>query len=281
MLTNFSGPKLLIAAVAIWGISILIFDLDHDSIEAGGTRPVAAITATAPATSQSKSVSLTETIPDPKPADMNSVVSAPARLDSKQLSAAPEIVDAGSKAVIAALKAATAALEMAAATLKLAADRNADLATVIEHEPLKQTKSPPTPATNQATTVIADGDRIDYDRQSQPIAPQPLPSNAQRYLVQGRQAAWQGYYQEASAHFRMAVSLAPKNSAIHGELGNLLYTIGNWPEAVEQFIIAFDLHLVAGEHQRAAELLPILQQLAPARAAKFKLRLIRSQRAQG
>ncbi len=277
MVTAKSGLKVLAVAVVAWGISN--WALDHDAgIEHANTPDAAAQVAdTTAAVAPPASPVVVET------ASPVVVETAP----SAQLIAPPMLTEVNAQALIAALEAATTTLKMAAATLQLAVQRHADTVSVTQQQARSAAKSLPASASTATAApkspTVAFGAAATDSHASSPGSAALLfaeADEAQYHLAQGRQALWHGKDQDALTYFRKAAALAPDNTAIQGELGNLLYRMGHWPEAVNQFFAVSELHLAAGEYQQVFEMLPLFHRLAPAKANELSRRLRHAQEPQ-
>ena len=78
-----------------------------------------------------------------------------------------------------------------------------------------------------------------------------------------RRAAWEGRYTDALSHYRAAARLRPNHYVVWGEMGNVLWTMGRWPEAAYALEGAATLLVRAGELRAASELVPAVGRIDP------------------
>lgn len=68
-----------------------------------------------------------------------------------------------------------------------------------------------------------------------PVATEAPAEDAVSRLNRARNAFWSGNYQEAERLYSELLAENPDNPDIHGELGNVYYAQGKWPEAGESY----------------------------------------------
>lgn len=88
-----------------------------------------------------------------------------------------------------------------------------------------------------------------------------------------RRAAWEGRLADALVHYRAAARVQPKSYAVWGEMGNVLWAMGRWPEAAYALEGAATLLVGAGELRAANALLPAVRNIAPDAAHRIQQRL--------
>jgi len=101
-------------------------------------------------------------------------------------------------------------------------------------------------------------------------------SQQQRYLEllnNGRQAYWQGQYEQAVNSYQQAAELQPDNPDIYGELGNVYYRQGDWENAGESFYQAAVRLIKLNRPDRAAYMLSIISGLKKERATELQEQL--------
>ena len=92
-------------------------------------------------------------------------------------------------------------------------------------------------------------------------------------LDAARQAAWEGRLADALVHYRAAARVQPENYAVWGEMGNVLWAMGRWPEAAYALEGAATLLVDAGELRAANALLPAVRNIDPNAAHRIQQRL--------
>ena len=88
-----------------------------------------------------------------------------------------------------------------------------------------------------------------------------------------RRAAWEGRLADAVDHYRAAARIQPNNYEVWGEMGNVLWQLGRWPEAAYALEGAATLLVQAGELQTASGLVPAVGSLDPAAARRIQERV--------
>lgn len=97
-----------------------------------------------------------------------------------------------------------------------------------------------------------------------------------------RRAAWEGRLADALVHYRAAARVRPKSHVVWGEMGNVLWAMGRWPEAAYALEGAATLLVGAGELRAANALLPAVRNIDPNAAHRIQQRLwAASRRPQG
>ena len=97
-----------------------------------------------------------------------------------------------------------------------------------------------------------------------------------------RRAAWEGRLADALVHYRAAARVQPKSHVVWGEMGNVLWAMGRWPEAAYALEGAATLLVGAGEFRAANALLPAVRNIDPNAAHRIQQRLwAATQRRQG
>ena len=97
-----------------------------------------------------------------------------------------------------------------------------------------------------------------------------------------RRAAWEGRLADALVHYRAAARVQPKSHVVWGEMGNVLWAMGRWPEAAYALEGAATLLVGAGELRAANALLPAVRNIDPNAAHRIQQRLwAATQRRQG
>lgn len=101
-------------------------------------------------------------------------------------------------------------------------------------------------------------------------------------LDAARRAAWEGRLADALVHYRAAARVRPKSHIVWGEMGNVLWAMGRWPEAAYALEGAATLLVGAGELRAANALLPAVKNIDPNAAHRIQQRLwAASRRPQG
>ena len=101
-------------------------------------------------------------------------------------------------------------------------------------------------------------------------------------LDAARRAAWEGRLADALVHYRAAARVRPKSHVVWGEMGNVLWAMGRWPEAAYALEGAATLLVGAGELRAANALLPAVRNIDPNAAHRIQQRLwAASRRPQG
>lgn len=88
-----------------------------------------------------------------------------------------------------------------------------------------------------------------------------------------RRAAWEGRLADALVHYRAAARAQPESYAVWGEMGNVLWAMGRWPEAAYALEGAATLLVGAGELRAANALLPAVRNIDPDAAHRIQQRL--------
>ena len=88
-----------------------------------------------------------------------------------------------------------------------------------------------------------------------------------------RRAAWEGRLADAVDHYRAAARILPGNYEVWGEMGNVLWQMGRWPEAAYALEGAATLLVQAGELQTASGLVPAVGSLNPDAARRIQERV--------
>ena len=88
-----------------------------------------------------------------------------------------------------------------------------------------------------------------------------------------RRAAWEGRLADAVDHYRAAARIQPNNYEAWGEMGNVLWQLGRWPEAAYALEGAATLLVQAGELQTASGLVPAVGSLDPDAARRIQERV--------
>ena len=88
-----------------------------------------------------------------------------------------------------------------------------------------------------------------------------------------RRAAWEGRLADAVDHYRAAARIQPNNYEVWGEMGNVLWQLGRWPEAAYALEGAATLLVQAGELQTASGLVPAVGSLDPDAARRIQERV--------
>ncbi|WP_156885289.1 hypothetical protein [Acidihalobacter ferrooxydans] len=105
------------------------------------------------------------------------------------------------------------------------------------------------------------------------VEPKPLDQAQLRLLMQARKAFWEHDLKSAEADYRKLIAEVPQAPAPYGELGNVLLVSGKRAAAAKAYAQAGDALLALGRKREAAELLPLLGRLDPARAQALATRL--------
>ena len=92
-------------------------------------------------------------------------------------------------------------------------------------------------------------------------------------LDAARRAAWEGRLADALVHYRAAARVRPKSHVVWGEMGNVLWAMGRWPEAAYALEGAATLLVGAGELRAANALLPAVRNIDPNAAHRIQQRL--------
>lgn len=95
-----------------------------------------------------------------------------------------------------------------------------------------------------------------------------------------RRAAWEGRLADALVHYRAAARAQPESYAVWGEMGNVLWAMGRWPEAAYALEGAATLLVGAGELRAANALLPAVRNIDPDAARRIQQRLWAASRRQ-
>ena len=108
---------------------------------------------------------------------------------------------------------------------------------------------------------------------------------AEDKLVAARNAFSAGNIQASIEGYRAFIAANPKNIAAHGELGNVLYTLGAIPEAAQAYFEAASLAVEQNQIEVAEALVPAVVQgnpmLADALIGKLFDHQVRSNQSQG
>ena len=272
MLSSMKGIKILAVAVVVWGVSNWALDSDPMEHETAIAHQSTNTTVDQKTVMPLAPAVATPTAAIPQPLVTILAAESPQAISARSI-ANLTLTEVNINALTKAMEAATTTLKMAAKTLQLAVDHHAEITALTRQaQPAMQpppalasTAAPPRSSTTTAVepadpspggaTLLAEADEVHY------------------LLAQARQAAWHGNDKEALRFFRKVALLSSHNSTIQGEFGNLLYRMGHWPEAVKQFVTASELHFAAGEYQRVVDMLPVIRQLAPAKAMELRQQL--------
>ncbi len=92
-------------------------------------------------------------------------------------------------------------------------------------------------------------------------------------LDQARNAYTNGDVTAAVNGYKTYIEQNPGNPDAHGELGNIFYAIGNFPEAAQAYYNAANLLIDQNQADRAAELIPLIGQLNAPLANDLSARL--------
>ena len=92
-------------------------------------------------------------------------------------------------------------------------------------------------------------------------------------LNAARRAAWEGRLTDALVHYYAAARVQPKSHVVWGEMGNVLWAMGRWPEAAYALEGAATLLVDAGEFGAANALLPAVRDIDPSAAQRVQQRL--------
>lgn len=111
------------------------------------------------------------------------------------------------------------------------------------------------PSTAAVPTATASDPLFRPPLEAVPAAPAEL--DAAALLQSARQAYWSGEPETAESRYRLYVERYPDDPAGHGELGNVLLSMGREPEANEAFRAAAERLRAAGAVEAAAELLQL------------------------
>ena len=98
----------------------------------------------------------------------------------------------------------------------------------------------------------------------------------QRYMKQlnnARQAYWQRDYSQSIESYQQALDLRPDNPDIHGELGNVYYSQGEWEKAGESYYQAAVRLIEKNRPDRAHNLLSVISGLKKERATELQQQL--------
>ena len=85
-----------------------------------------------------------------------------------------------------------------------------------------------------------------------------------------RRAAWEGRLVDALAHYRAAARIQPNLHVVWGEMGNVLWAMRRWSEAVYALEGAATLLVRAGELRAASELVPAVARIDPEAAYRVQ-----------
>jgi tetratricopeptide (TPR) repeat protein len=118
-------------------------------------------------------------------------------------------------------------------------------------------QAPDTAAPSNTAVLTATGSDAMFrpPLETEPAAPAEL--DAAALLQSARRAYWSGEPETAESRYRLYLERYPDDPAGHGELGNVLLSMGREPEAHEALRAAAERLRAAGAVEAAAELLQL------------------------
>ena len=140
--------------------------------------------------------------------------------------------------------------------------------------PATTVKATPAAASTHAAATVAEPAASTTQTAAPAAAISKTMPKRQALLEQARKAFWSHDYKKAEADYRVLIKQYPNSPELYGELGNVLYDIGQRQAAGEQYAKAAELYFTQGHIPAARALLPIVSQLAPKQAETLQKNMI-------